>query len=140
MTISSQAGLYQCAGWNVTDNPNMPFAEVETEKKKRGWPAGRPRGGGPAPTTQIVRPIDQQDIRLGAQALLEDLAAAERGNGRLDIFATIVRIYQQADMISPRAPANSPNKPKEKADGTLTCEIPPAPNGNAEGREAPGPS
>jgi hypothetical protein len=115
----------------------MPFAEAAaTEKRKPGWPKGKPRGSGPAPTTQVVRPIDELDIRLGAQALLEDLAAAERGNGRLDIFATIVRIYQQAGMISSRArPTPVIQKKKEPTDGTLTCEIPSAPHGDPESRE-----
>jgi hypothetical protein len=49
---------------------------AETEKRKVGWPKGKPRGGTLAPTSQVVRPIAQEDVRLGAAALTEALAEA----------------------------------------------------------------
>jgi hypothetical protein len=119
-----------------------PLAEAaESEKRgRRGWPAGRPRGSGPAPTTQLVRPIHEQDIRDGAAALVEALSAAESSNGKLDIFLTVTQIFQRAGMISSRATPTPVIKKKEQQDGTLTCEIPRASDGNEASREAPGPS
>jgi hypothetical protein len=79
----------------VTDNPNMPFAEI-AEKNH----------GNPAPH----RPFDQLDIRLGAAALAKEMALG----GKLDTFATVKKIFDAAGVISSRATPRPANVKKRK--------------------------
>ena len=81
----------------MTGIPDIgPLAEAaETEKRQRGRPSsGEPPKSPAAPSH--VRPIDQEDIRLAAAALIEALCAAEAGNGKLDVLTVMTRIYQRA--------------------------------------------
>jgi hypothetical protein len=112
----------------MTGIPDIaPMAE-EAEKRKRGWPAGKPRGGPLSPASQVIKPIDQQDIRDGVAAYDRRMAL---GNP-VDKFVLVAEILAASGMISSGATPNSPNKPKEKTDGSLTLEIPSAPHGDPE--------
>ena len=111
----------------------MPFAEAETEKRKRGWPAGKPRGP-LSPASQVVKPIDQQDIRDGVAAYDRRMAL---GNP-VDKFILVAEILAASGMVSSRAQPNIPNKKKEQEDGPQPQPIQSAPNGNPESLAHPG--
>src|SRR5262245_11669925 len=62
----------------------------------------------PAPPSQHVRPLDPE-YQAGAAALAEAMGQG----GKLDLFATVVKIYQHAGMISSRAEPRHANGPSE---------------------------
>jgi hypothetical protein len=82
-----------------------------------------------------VKLYDELDILLGVEALNEAIAAGMP----LDKYSTIVKVYQKAGMISPRAVPAASNKKKEQTDGPQPCEALTAPDVNPQGCEAPGP-
>jgi hypothetical protein len=71
---------------------------------------------------------------LGVAALDEAISAGMP----LDKYSTIVKVYQKAGMISPRAMPTPPNKKKDQEDGSQSLEICSAPDGNEASRPHPG--